>query len=88
VNETSIEICEAEEGLDVAEFPRFGPILDGLHLFVGHGETLGQKVVPEEFYRGSVKFTFIFMGKKVVLAKSPKDFFDVILVQGRVVGVD
>jgi hypothetical protein len=80
VNKTSIKICKAKERLDVANFSRFGPILNGLHLFVGHCEALGREVVPKEFHRGSVKLTYIFTSRKVMLVKAPKDFLDVILV--------
>jgi hypothetical protein len=41
VNKVSIEIGKAEERLDVANFAMFRPILDGLHLLVGHCEALG-----------------------------------------------
>jgi hypothetical protein len=65
VNKASIESGEAEEGLDVANFARFRPILNGLHLFIGHCEALGGEIVPEEFHRGSVKLTFIFASKRL-----------------------
>src|SRR3981189_232300 len=82
VDKATVEIGEAEERLDVANFARFGPILNGLHLLVGHCEALGREIVPEEFHRGSVELTFVFASKKVMQAKAPKHFLDVILVRG------
>jgi hypothetical protein len=41
VNEASVEIGKLEEGLDIADFLRFGPVLDGLHFSIRHSETIG-----------------------------------------------
>src|SRR5438270_10765396 len=40
-NEPSIEVGEAEEGLNMLDFPRLGPILYDLDLRLVHGESLG-----------------------------------------------
>jgi hypothetical protein len=39
VNEMTVEIGEAEEGLNILDFPRLGPILDDLDFSGVHGET-------------------------------------------------
>ena len=35
-NESSIKVCKSEKGLNVLDFARFGPFLDGLDLVIGH----------------------------------------------------
>ena len=40
-NETTVEVGKTEEGLNILDFPRFGPILDNLDLVRGHGEAFG-----------------------------------------------
>src|SRR6266571_5103342 len=39
-NETSIEVGETEEGLNILDFPWLGPILYNLNLCLVHGESL------------------------------------------------
>ena len=41
INKSSVKVCKTEEGLDVADFVRFEPILNAFDFVVSHGETLG-----------------------------------------------
>jgi len=47
VNESTVEVGEAQEGLDVFHLPRLGPVADGLDLVCSHGETVGGKDVAK-----------------------------------------
>src|SRR5882672_8864076 len=74
VNETMIEVGETEEGLNVLDFPRFGPILDNLDLVWGHGEAFGRQHVSEVFAGSDVELAFVCMGKKSVSVESSEYF--------------
>ena len=63
MNEVLIEIGEAEEGLDVADLPRFGPILNDFDFGFIHSEAFGQEDVAEEFHHCSVKLALVFSGE-------------------------
>ena len=39
VDKSLVKICEAKEGLYVADIPRFWPVLDAFDFVIGHGET-------------------------------------------------
>jgi len=47
VNESTVEVSEAQEGLDVFHLLQLGPVADGLDLVCGHGETVGGKNVAQ-----------------------------------------
>src|SRR5882672_11373740 len=53
VNEMTVEVGETEEGLNILDFLRFGPILDNLDLIRGHGEAFRRQHVSEVF-KGTV----------------------------------
>ena len=55
VNKFLVEVRKTEEGLDVADFARFGPILNAFDFVISHGETLGREHVTEVFDRGCVE---------------------------------
>ena len=55
INKSSVKVHKAKEGLDVADFARFGPILNAFDFVISHGETLGQEHVTEVFNRGCVE---------------------------------
>ena len=55
VNKSLVEVHKTEEGLGVADFARFGPILNAFDFVVSHGETLGREHVTEVFDRGCVE---------------------------------
>ena len=44
INKSSVEVCKTEEGLDVADFARFRPILNAFDFVVSHGETSGKSM--------------------------------------------
>src|SRR5467141_4208600 len=88
VNETTIEVGETEEGLNVLDFLGFRPILDYLDFVLGHGEAFGRQHISEVFAGSDVELAFVCTGKKSVSAESAKYFSDVSLVFGNVVRVD
>jgi len=47
VNESTVEVSEAQEGLDVFHLPQLGPVVDGLDLVCSHGEIVGGKDVAK-----------------------------------------
>ena len=55
INKSSVKVCKTEEGLDVADFARFGPILNAFDFVISHGETLGREHVTEVFDQGCVE---------------------------------
>src|SRR5882724_3290933 len=46
VNETTVEIGKAKEGLNVLDFSWYWPILDNLDFVWGHGEAFGCSIYP------------------------------------------
>jgi hypothetical protein len=62
VNETTVEIGEAEEGLNVFDLPRFRPIPNHLDFIFGHSKSIGREHIAKELHRISVPFTFIGFG--------------------------
>ena len=44
MDETTVEVRESKEGLDVLYFPRFQPIGDGLNFLCRHGESIGVRI--------------------------------------------
>src|SRR5467141_2308418 len=87
-NETTVEVGETEEGLNILDFPRFGPILDNLDLVRGHGEAFGRQHVSEVFAGSDVELAFVCTGKKSVSAESSEYFPNMGFVLGNVVGID
>src|SRR5467141_243848 len=88
INEMTVEVGETEEGLNILDFPRFGPILDNLDLVQGHGEAFGRQHVSEVFTGSDVEFAFVCMGKKSVSAESSEYFPNMSFVLRNVVGID
>src|SRR5882724_11897872 len=87
-NETTIEVGESEERLDVFDFPGFRPILDDLDFVRGHGEAFGRQHVSEVFAGSDVELTFVCMSKQSISAEPTKYFLNVSFVFGNVVGID
>src|SRR5882672_6059578 len=87
-NEMTIEVGETEEGLNILDFPRFGPILDNLDLVRGHGEAFGRQHVSEVFAGSDMELTFVCTGKKSVSMESLEYFPNMSFVLGNVVGID
>src|SRR5882672_4741785 len=88
VNEVTIEVGETKEGLNILDFPRFGPILDNLDLVRGHGEAFGRQHVSEVFAGSDVELAFVCTGQKSVSAESSEYFPNMSFVLGNVVGID
>ena len=55
INKALVKVRKTEEGLDVADFARFGPIFNAFDFVVSHGETLRREHVTEVFNRGCVE---------------------------------
>src|SRR6267142_1043161 len=87
-NETTVEVGETEEGLNILDFLRFGPILDNLDLVRGHGEAFGRQHVSEVFAGSDVELAFVCMGKKSVSVELSEYFPNMSFVLGNVVGID
>jgi len=62
-NEVSVEVGKAEEGLNVPDFLRLGPILYGLNLHLVHGESLGRENISEVFDSFRMEFALVSMGE-------------------------
>ncbi|KIN95102.1 hypothetical protein M404DRAFT_166698 [Pisolithus tinctorius Marx 270] len=75
INESSIEICETKERLDVSHLPRLRPVADCLNLLSRHGETRGRKNITEVLDRVGVKLTLLWLGIKTMLSKAAEYLF-------------
>ena len=82
------EFGETEEGLNDLDFAWFQPILDNLDFIGGHHQAVGSEHVSEVFTGSDVKFTFICTGEKAISAESAEYFPDVLVVLGKVIGID
>ncbi|KIO14824.1 hypothetical protein M404DRAFT_119567, partial [Pisolithus tinctorius Marx 270] len=79
INESSVEICKAEERLDVSHLLWLRPVADCLNLLSGHGETRGRKNITEVLDGVGVKLTLLWLGIKAMLLKAAEYlFYDVI----------
>src|SRR5882724_7309855 len=87
-NETTIEVGESEERLDVFDFPGFWPILDDLDFVRGHGEAFRRQHVSEVFAGSDMELTFVCTSKQSISTEPAKYFLDVSFVFGIVVGID
>ncbi|KIN98585.1 hypothetical protein M404DRAFT_157328, partial [Pisolithus tinctorius Marx 270] len=70
INESSIEICETKERLDVSHLPRLRPVADCLNLLSRHGETGGRKNITEVLDGVGVKLALLWLGIKTMLSKA------------------
>jgi hypothetical protein len=59
VNEVTVEIGETEEGLNIFDLPRFGPIPNCLDFLFRHHKSFDQKHIGEELHRILVQFEFM-----------------------------
>ncbi|KIO10103.1 hypothetical protein M404DRAFT_130697, partial [Pisolithus tinctorius Marx 270] len=75
INESSIEICETKERLDVSHLPWLRPVTDCLNLLGGHGETGGRKNITEVLDGVRVKLTLLWLGIKTMLSKVAEYLF-------------
>ncbi|KIO00037.1 hypothetical protein M404DRAFT_153735 [Pisolithus tinctorius Marx 270] len=81
INESSVEICEAEERLDVSHLPWLRPVTDCLNLLSGHGETRGGKNITEVLDGVRVKLALLQLGIKTMLSKAVEYLFYMFVVQ-------
>src|SRR5467141_1183935 len=88
VNEMMVEVGKTEEGLNILDFPGFGPILDNLDLVWGHGEAFGRQHVSEVFSGSDVELAFVCTGKKSISMESSEYFPNMSFVLRNVVGID
>ncbi|KIO14042.1 hypothetical protein M404DRAFT_120896 [Pisolithus tinctorius Marx 270] len=75
INESSVEICETKERLDVSHLPRLRPVADCLNLLSGHGETGGRKNITEVLDGVGVKLALLWLGIKTMLSKAAEYLF-------------
>ncbi|KIO05700.1 hypothetical protein M404DRAFT_140419 [Pisolithus tinctorius Marx 270] len=75
INESSIEICETKERLDVSHLPWLRPVADCLNLLSRHGETRGRKNITEVLDGVGVKLALLWLGIKTMLSKAAEYLF-------------
>ncbi|KIO04681.1 hypothetical protein M404DRAFT_142739, partial [Pisolithus tinctorius Marx 270] len=75
INESSVEICKAEERLDVLHLPWLRPVADCLNLLSRHGETGGRKNITEVLDGVGVKLALLPLGTKAMLSKAAEYLF-------------
>ncbi|KIO05145.1 hypothetical protein M404DRAFT_141637 [Pisolithus tinctorius Marx 270] len=88
INESSIEICETKERLDVSHLPRLRPVADCLNLLGGHGETGGRKNITEVLDRVGVKLALLWLGIKTMLSKVAEYLFNMFVVRLHVLRIN
>ncbi|KIO00230.1 hypothetical protein M404DRAFT_152992 [Pisolithus tinctorius Marx 270] len=81
INESSVEVCETKERLDVSHLPRLRPVVDCLNLLSRHGETGGRKNITEVLDGVGVKLTLLWLGIKAMLSKAAEYLFYVFAMQ-------
>ena len=77
-----VEICKAEEGLNVLHLAWFGPIENSGDFVLQHCQTVRGEEVPEVFHRVQMELTLFGFSKELVLAQALKHFpnmLDVVL---------
>jgi hypothetical protein len=62
----TVEVGEAEEGLNIFNLPGFGPIPNCLDFLLGHRKSFGREHIAEELHRILVPFAFIGFGIETV----------------------
>jgi hypothetical protein len=66
VNETTVEMGNAEEGLNIFDLLGFGSIPNHLYFLFGHRKSIGREHIAEELHRISVPLAFIGFGIETV----------------------
>ena len=87
MDESTVEVRESEEGLDVLNFPHFWPVGDGLNFLHRHGESVRRETETEVLSGGGMELTFLWLGEEIVLSEVSEDFVDVFLMGLEVLGV-
>jgi len=70
MNEVMVKAGDAEESLNILDFPWYGPILDDLEFVWGHGEAFGRQHISEVFSGTDMEITFVCTGKKSISMES------------------
>ncbi|KIM63087.1 hypothetical protein SCLCIDRAFT_118212, partial [Scleroderma citrinum Foug A] len=86
MDESTVEVHESKEGLDVLNLMRFRPIGDGLNFLCRHGESIGRETETEVLGGGGMELTFLWLGEEIVLLEVSEDFADVFLMGLEVLG--
>ena len=79
-NETTVEVGESKERLDVFHLSGRRPVKDSLDFVGGHSETLRREDETQIFHRVTVKFTLVGSGVKSMLSETSEDFTNLFLV--------
>ena len=87
MDESTVKVCESEEGLNVLNFLQFWPIRNGLNFLCGHGESIGRETETEVLGGGGMELTLLWLGKEIVLSEASEDFADMFLMGLEVLGV-
>ena len=87
MDESTVEVRESEEGLNVLNFPRFRPIGNGLNFLCRHGESVGRETETEVLGGGGMELTLLWLGEEIVLSEASEDFVDVSLMGLKVLRV-
>ncbi|KIO00223.1 hypothetical protein M404DRAFT_153301 [Pisolithus tinctorius Marx 270] len=81
INESSVEICEHKEGLDVSHLLQLRPVMDCLNLLGRHGETGGRKNIAKVLDGVGVKLALLWLGIETMLLKAAEYLFYVFAMQ-------
>ena len=87
MNEPSIEVGEAQEGLDVADFPWFRPILNAIYFGGVHREAVGREDETKVLDTFRVELAFVGASVQSMLSEATQDLADVSAMVGQVVSV-
>ena len=87
-DESAIEVCEAQEQLNVSDFPRFRPILYTGDFGWVHGEAIGGQYETKVFNQICIELTFVSVSIKSMLSELSEYLADMLSVIGDVVRVD
>ncbi|KIO10901.1 hypothetical protein M404DRAFT_129006, partial [Pisolithus tinctorius Marx 270] len=81
INESSVEVCKAKEGLDVSHLLWLRLVTDCLNLLSRHGETGGRENIAEVLNGVRVELTLLWLGIETMLSKVAEYLFYVFMVQ-------
>jgi hypothetical protein len=87
MDESSVEVGEPKERLDIFHFTGYGPLLDGLDLVGSHGKAIRREDISEILHGVTVPFTFTRAWKQVVFPESPENLSNTFLMLFGGVGV-
>jgi len=79
-NETTVEVCKTEEGLDVLHLAGFWPVGDGFDFVGRHGKAIGGEAEAQVCGRGGMELAFFRFSKEVMLVEALEDFADMLLM--------